>query len=151
MHVHTTWGMGRWTAVPLKGVEGLGQQQIEHESAVCPGSQEGQPSPEVHCARHCQLGEGRDCPSLLCTAAASPGALGALLGNTEHKEHKLSECVQRRALDEDPTERSYRTKIAGVQEAFRQHSVIWSAIWVVVWRQMLDLIILVCPFQHRII
>ena len=35
-------GMGHWTAVPLKGVEGPGQQQIERESAVCPGSQEGQ-------------------------------------------------------------------------------------------------------------
>ena len=66
------------------------------------------------------------------------------------KDIKLWECVQRRALDEDPKERSYNTKIAGVQEAFRQHSVIWSAIWVVVWSQKLDLIILVCPFQHRI-
>ena len=28
--------------------------------------------------------------------------------------------------------------------------MIWSAIWVVVWSQKLDLIILVCPFQHRI-
>ena len=51
-----------------------------------------------------------------------------------------------RALNEDPKERSYRTKIAGVQEAFRQHSVIWSAIWVVVWSHKLDLKILVCPF-----
>ena len=38
------------------------------------------------------------------------------------KDIKLWECVQRRALDEDPKERSYNTKIAGVQEAFRQHS-----------------------------
>ena len=38
------------------------------------------------------------------------------------KDIKLWECVQSRALDEDPKERSYRTKIAGVQEAFRQHS-----------------------------
>ena len=38
------------------------------------------------------------------------------------KDIKLWECVQRRALDEDPKERSYSTKIAGVQEAFRQHS-----------------------------
>ena len=48
LDIHTDWRMGRWTAVPLKGVEGLGQQQIERESAVCPGSQEGQPSPGVH-------------------------------------------------------------------------------------------------------
>ena len=89
-------------------------------------------------------------PALLCAGASSPGALRALLGITEHKGHKLWECVQRRALDEDPKERSHSTKIAGVQEAFRQHSVIWSAISVVTWRQKLDLLILVCPFQHRI-
>ena len=38
------------------------------------------------------------------------------------KDIKLWECVQSRALDEDPKERSFSTKIAGVQEAFRQHS-----------------------------
>ena len=85
--------MGHWKTVPVKGPGGPGQQQIGRESAVCPGSQEGQPSPGVHCARHCRLGEGRDCPSLLCTAAASPGALGALLGTAEHKRHSaIGDC-----------------------------------------------------------
>ncbi|GAB0190793.1 mitochondrial enolase superfamily member 1 [Grus japonensis] len=32
---------------------GLGQQQVEHESTVCPGCQEGQPYPGVHQAWHC--------------------------------------------------------------------------------------------------
>ena len=38
------------------------------------------------------------------------------------KDIKLWECVQRRALDEDPKERSYRTKIDRIQGAFGQHS-----------------------------
>ncbi|GAB0205052.1 mitochondrial enolase superfamily member 1 [Grus japonensis] len=32
---------------------GLGRQQVEHESTVCPGCQEGQPYPGVHQAQHC--------------------------------------------------------------------------------------------------
>jgi len=38
-----------------------------NESAVCPGSQKGEPYPGVLRAQHCQQGEGRGCPALLCT------------------------------------------------------------------------------------
>ena len=48
LDIHTDCRMGCWRAVPLKGTGGPGQQQIERESAVCPGSQEGQPFPAVH-------------------------------------------------------------------------------------------------------
>ncbi|KAJ7416105.1 rna-directed dna polymerase from mobile element jockey-like [Willisornis vidua] len=41
-------------------------------SQQCPGSQEGQPCPGGHRAKHHQLVEGGDCPALLCTGAASP-------------------------------------------------------------------------------
>ena len=60
-----------------------------------PGSQESQRSSGVHQASYCQLGEGKDCHCILCTAAASPGALGALLGNAEHQKHQtMRECAQ---------------------------------------------------------
>ncbi|KAJ7421886.1 rna-directed dna polymerase from mobile element jockey-like [Willisornis vidua] len=40
-------------------------------SQQCPGSQEGQPCPGGHQAQHHQQGEGRSCPTLLCTGVAS--------------------------------------------------------------------------------
>ena len=45
-------------------------------------SPKGQLYPGVHQAQHCQLGEGRDCPTLLCAGVASPQALSAVLGAT---------------------------------------------------------------------
>ena len=48
----------------------------------CPGSQEGQACPGMHQAQHRQPGKGGDCPALLCTGAASPQVLGAVLGTT---------------------------------------------------------------------
>ncbi|KAJ7401307.1 rna-directed dna polymerase from mobile element jockey-like [Pitangus sulphuratus] len=41
-------------------------------SQQCPGSQEDQSCPGGHQAKHHQLVEGGDCPSLLCTGTASP-------------------------------------------------------------------------------
>ncbi|KAJ7395343.1 rna-directed dna polymerase from mobile element jockey-like [Pitangus sulphuratus] len=41
-------------------------------SQQCPGSQEGQPCPEGHQAKHHQPVEDGDCSSLLCTGTASP-------------------------------------------------------------------------------
>ena len=38
--------------------------------SVVPWQPEGQPYPEVHQAQHCQLGKGRDCPTLFCTASS---------------------------------------------------------------------------------
>ncbi|KAJ7410520.1 hypothetical protein WISP_107617 [Willisornis vidua] len=49
-------------------------------SQQCPGSQESQPRPEGHQAKHPQLVEEEDCPALLCTGAASPWLLCAVLG-----------------------------------------------------------------------
>ncbi|KAJ7420928.1 hypothetical protein WISP_45798 [Willisornis vidua] len=40
-------------------------------SPQCPGSQEGQPCPGGHQTQHCQPVEGKQCPTLLCTGAAS--------------------------------------------------------------------------------
>ena len=37
-----------------EGPGGSGQQQAAHEPTVCPGSQEGQPSPGVHQAMNCR-------------------------------------------------------------------------------------------------
>jgi len=56
------------------------------------------------------------------------------------KDIKLWECVQRRALDEDHKERSYSTKIAGVQEAFGHHSQI-EGLSIPVCSQELDSVI----------
>ena len=67
------------------------------------------------------LSEGH-CPSLFCTASASLGALGELLGIAEHKGHKTMGVCPKESTGRGPQERSYSTKIAGVQEAFRQHS-----------------------------
>lgn len=52
-----------------------------------PGSQEGQPCPGGH---HRWLGKGGDCPALLCTGAASPQVLYAVLGTTILKRHETS-------------------------------------------------------------
>ncbi|TRZ07214.1 hypothetical protein HGM15179_019894, partial [Zosterops borbonicus] len=41
-------------------------------SQQCPGSQEGQLCPGEHQAQHHQLAKGGDCPTPLCTGAASP-------------------------------------------------------------------------------
>ncbi|KAJ7407759.1 hypothetical protein WISP_125164 [Willisornis vidua] len=41
-------------------------------SEPCPGSQEGQQCAGGNRAQHCQPAEGGDCPTLLCTGAASP-------------------------------------------------------------------------------
>ncbi|RMC15868.1 hypothetical protein DUI87_08073 [Hirundo rustica rustica] len=48
-------------------------------SQQCPGIQEGQPCPGGHQAQHHQLGNGGVCPSLLCSEAASPRVLCAVL------------------------------------------------------------------------
>ena len=47
-----------------KGSIGFGWCQVEYET-VCPYRQKGQPYPRVLQAQRCQLGEGRDCPTLL--------------------------------------------------------------------------------------
>ena len=83
---------------------------------MCPASQEGQQSPKVHQAIYCQLGGRKVCPSLLCIATASPGALGALLGNAEHKEHQtMGECAQ----EGTGTERSEVQSFTGIDCLFR--------------------------------
>ncbi|KAJ7415323.1 rna-directed dna polymerase from mobile element jockey-like [Willisornis vidua] len=56
-----------------------GQMNISQQ---CPGSQEGQPCSGGHQAQHRQTVEGGDCPALLCTGAASPWILCAVLGTT---------------------------------------------------------------------
>ncbi|KAJ7425592.1 hypothetical protein WISP_22891 [Willisornis vidua] len=67
-------------------------------SQQCPGSQEGQPCPGGHQAQHRQLGEGGDCPALLCTGAASPRALGSVLGLHNIKIIMRSQSVQKRTM-----------------------------------------------------
>ena len=79
----------------MRRIGGPAQHQFGSESAVCPVSQESQRSPGVHKAISCKLGKGKDCPSLLCAAAASHGALGAFLGKAEHRKHQtMGECAQ---------------------------------------------------------
>lgn len=53
-----------WRAVLQEGIWGL--KEVESESEVCPGSQKDQWYSGVHQVWHCQQGEGRDCPTLLC-------------------------------------------------------------------------------------
>ena len=92
--MHTDWGMRLDSSLQAeRDLGGLGQKQVEHMSAVSSGSQEDQPYPDVHQAQHCWSGEGTDCPTLHCAAAASPQALCALLGTTVQKGHKtVREC-----------------------------------------------------------
>ena len=74
-----------------------------------------QRSTGVHQARYCQLGEGKDHPSLLCIATASHGALGALQGTTEHKGHpNMGEC----AKEGTGTERSEVQSFTGIDYMF---------------------------------
>ncbi|NWI48887.1 ITA8 protein, partial [Calyptomena viridis] len=67
-------------------------------SQQCPGSQEGQPCPGGHQAKHQQADEGGDCPALLCSALVGPhleycGSFG------HHNIRKtLLESIQRRAM-----------------------------------------------------
>ncbi|KAJ7398446.1 rna-directed dna polymerase from mobile element jockey-like [Pitangus sulphuratus] len=49
----------------------LGNDKLS-TSQQCPGSHKGQLCPGEHQAKHHQLVEGRDCPTLLRTGAASP-------------------------------------------------------------------------------
>ena len=75
---------------PGKG--GLGQQQVEHEPAVCNGSPKGQPYPGVHQAWHCHQergGKGVVRSALCC--AASPPALTAGWVSQYKKDITLSE------------------------------------------------------------
>ncbi|KAJ7412350.1 rna-directed dna polymerase from mobile element jockey-like [Pitangus sulphuratus] len=67
LDVPTDWGMRCW-----KGTMGVLVNGKLNMSQQCPGSQEGQPCPGRHQAKHHQPGEGRDCPTLLCTGEASP-------------------------------------------------------------------------------
>jgi len=66
------------------------------------------------------------------------------------KDIKLWECVW------ESTERGPHGKELQNQDCWSSRSIqktlsmIWSAFWVVVWSQKLDLIIHACPFQHRI-
>ena len=62
--------------------------QVEHESEVCPGSQEGQPYSGMHEIWHCQLVKGRDCPTLRCSGEASPQPMCEVLGATVQKGQK---------------------------------------------------------------
>lgn len=92
-----------------RGSGGSDEEQVDYKSTVCAGSQKAQKHPGVHQAygrippstalsscqqknntphpgvqqgQHHQIGQGRDCPSLLCSEAASPRVLGAILGTT---------------------------------------------------------------------
>ena len=55
-----------------KGSGGAGQQQAQHESAACPGSQEGKSHPGVHPAQHNQQIRRGDYPAVFNAGAASP-------------------------------------------------------------------------------
>ena len=117
-HTHRR-GMGRCLAIRDLGVPviielGVSQQCAQAaREANCP----------IECSEHGIASWVRKGIVPLCSALLQP--------HLEHwvhfwapkniKDIKLWECVQRSALDKDPMERSYRTKIAGVQE-FRQHS-----------------------------
>ena len=65
------------------------------ESAVCPGSQKSQPCLGVHQVRHSQPVEGGDWPTLLCSGAAPPQALCAVLGASVLAGHQVVQaCTQ---------------------------------------------------------
>lgn len=87
---HCTWGRRALVIHTDKGLEaaeqpwregsgGSGCLQVEHQPAVCPGSQKGQSYPGVHQAQHCQ--QAREVLSP-CSALCSTPALGVVLGTT---------------------------------------------------------------------
>lgn len=77
-----------------KGSEVTGQQLVEYESTLRPGSQKCQPHPDC-IAQHCYLVKGSEGPTLLCAGVDSPLLLEyAALGTTEQGHKTVS--VQRR-------------------------------------------------------
>jgi len=67
---------------------------------VCPGSQRAQPCPGLSQALHPQPVGAGDCPTLRCTGAAPPPALGADLGASIHEGHQtLGMCPEERDRD----------------------------------------------------
>ena len=65
-----------------EGSGGAGRQQVQYESAVCSGSQEGKPHPGVHQTQHNQPIKRGDYPTGHSVGAASPQVVCALLGPT---------------------------------------------------------------------
>ena len=93
---HTGWAQIFFSCLGRKRKHTDSQQQVEYETAWCPGSQQGQAYPGVQNVQQCQLGEGRDCPALICTV--QPHLQHCVqLWAPPHQDRKLSESIQRRA------------------------------------------------------
>lgn len=96
----STSGMDNPGCMDNLGNERLERSTVEKDLGVlvdgklnvnqqCPGTQEGQPCSGVHQAEHQQAGKGGDCPTVLCTGAASPGVLGAVWGITTSNGYEV--------------------------------------------------------------